>query len=327
LPDDFGYLNARIRHRRRQLLQEGFFREALNLSFSEIVKVLGETPYGADLTGEALSDVDRAVQVHLARTVADLPRLVSGRTRETVRLLLIGTDLVNVKTIIRAKREGRAAEEILGMLRGGTLPPGLYGPMIEAPDVAALAQVLALSGHPLVRALREAARAGGQPPEEETILDRAFYKALLRRSRELDQPYLARFVGFEIDALNLATAFKLPALGLQGSPERYFLPGGRQVGLPLFQRVAAGETAAMEELGNTDFARVAEVRDLAALERGLRCVLLEKAREGAKDALGAGLVIDYIERKEWEAGRIRLLARRAYYNLPSALVEPEVFCQ
>ena len=99
------------------------------------------------------------------------------------------------------------------------------------------------------------------------------------------------------------------------------------VDFALFQRLQTGELAAMAELADTDFGRVAEVRDLPALERGLQCVMLGKARESAKDALGAGLAIDYIQRKEWEAGRIRLLARRAYYDLPPAQVEKEVFCK
>jgi V/A-type H+-transporting ATPase subunit C len=325
--DDFGYLNARIRSRRRQLLHEGFFREALTLSFSEIVKVLGETPYGADLTGEALPDVDRAVRVHLSRTVKDLPHMVSGEAREAVSLLLMRADLADVKAILRGKREGKSPEEIMGSLGGGTLPQGFYSAMVEAPDVASLAQVLSIPRHPLARAIREASQTGGEPLAVEIALDRAFYAALLRRSRELDQPYLANFVSFEIDALNLETAFKLFTMGLEGSPDRYFLHGGRLAPSPLFQRVATGEVAAMEELGDTDFSRVAEVRDLPALERGLRCALLAKAREAAKDVLGAGLAIDYIQRKEWEAGRIRLLARRAYYSFPPDLVEQEVFCE
>ena len=327
MSDDFGYLNARIRSRRQQLLHEGFFREALTLSFSEMVKILGETPYGAELTGEDLSDVDRAVRGHLARTLNDLPRMVSGEAREAVSLLLMRADLANVKTILRGKMGGRSTEEILGTLGEGTLPRGFYSAMVEAPDVASLAQVLSIPKHPLARALREASQAGGEPLALETTLDRAFYTALLRRSRELDQPYLANFVGFEIDAINLGTAFKLFTTSLEGSPDRYFLQGGRRAPLPLFQRVATGEVAAMEELGDTDFGRVAEVRDLSALERGLRCVLLAKAREGAKDVLGAGLAIDYVQRKEWEAGRIRLLARRAYYKLPASLVEQEVLCE
>jgi len=325
--DDFGYLNARIRYRRRQLLQEGFFREALTLSFPEMVKVLGETVYGADLTGDSLPEVDRAVGVHLNRTVTDLPRIVSGEAREAVTLLLIRADLANVKTLLRGKREGRSAEEIIGSLSGGTLPKALYSTMVEAPDAASLAQVLSLPRHPLAKALRAASQANGEPLDMEITLDRSFYGALLRRSREMDQPYLASFVTFEIDALNLGTALKLFTMGLEGPQGRYFVEGGRVVPFSLFQRLATGEVAATEELGDTDFSRVAEVRDLSALERGLRCVMLAKAREGAKDLLGAGLVIDYIQRKEWEAGRIRLLARRAYYNLSPATVEQEVFCE
>jgi V/A-type H+-transporting ATPase subunit C len=325
--DDFGYLNGRIRCRRRELLHEGFFREALSLSFPELIKVLGETPYGANLTVDSLSDVDRAVRIHLDRTVTDLPRMVSGDARAAVSLLLMRKDLANVKTILQGKRAGRSNEEIMGSLGGGTLPRGFYSAMVETPDVASMAQVLSIPKHPLAGALREACQARGEPLDMETILDRAFYAALRRRSRELDQPYLADFIAFEIDALNLGTALKVFSAGLEVQLERYFIPGGRRVELTLFQRLSAGEVAAMEELGGTDFAQVTEARDLPALERGLGCALLAKAKEGAKDALGAGLAIDYIQRKEWEAGRIRLLARRAYYSFSPALVEQEVFCE
>ncbi|MEJ2428626.1 MAG: V-type ATP synthase subunit C, partial [Deltaproteobacteria bacterium] len=114
--------------------------------------------------------------------------------------------------------------------------------------------------------------------------------------------------------------------GFAGEPKRFFLEGGGYVSLSLFRRLMEGEVAALEELGNTAFHRVSEVRDLSALDRGLHCILLAKGREGAKDVLGAGLAVDYIQRKHWEGGRIRLLARRAYYNLPSSSVKQELFC-
>ena len=63
------------------------------------------------------------------------------------------------------------------------------------------------------------------------------------------------------------------------------------------------------------------------MERVLGCIILAKAHEGAKDLLGAGMANDYILHKEWEAGRIRLLARRSLFGLPSSAVEQEVFCQ
>jgi V/A-type H+-transporting ATPase subunit C len=327
MTDDFAYVNARIRARRSQLLPEGFFREALKLNFSELVKVLEESIYGPDLTGESLSDVDRAVLVHLDRTVAGLQRLVSGEARESVNLLLMQADLANVKTILRGKSAGWKADEIMERLVGGTLPRSLYSTMVEAPDPASLAQVLALRNHMLARALREASRAGREPLEAEVLLDQVFYGAVLRGARELDQPYLVDFIRFEIDASNLSTGVKLSSIGFEGLAERFFLKGGRLVSLSLFQRLAGGEVSGLQELSDSDFGPVAEARDLATLERSLRCLVLAKARAQSKDVLGPGLAIDYIRCKEWETSRIRLLARRAYYNLPAASVEQEVFCK
>ena len=87
-----------------------------------------------------------------------------------------------------------------------------------------------------------------------------------------------------------------------------------------------GEIGVLEELANTDFKGVAEVKDLTGLERGLRCILLANA-EGVRDVLGAGMAVNYIVHKQWEASRIRLLARRSFYGLPPETVEAEVFCR
>jgi V/A-type H+/Na+-transporting ATPase subunit C len=325
LTDDFGYLNARIRVRLSRMLPEGFFGEALNLSFPGLVRILAETIYGPDLTGEDLAAVDHAVRNHLHRTVGDLPRLVAGPAREAVNLLLLRADLANVKIILRGKQAGWSQEEILGSLDAGTIPRALYGVLVEAPDAAALAQLLTLPGHPLARALRRAVAAAREPLDLEIMIDREFYKAMLRRAQDLDQPYLASFMSFEIDAVNLTTALKLSVMGFTEELGRFFLPGGKRISRSLFEVLAAGELGVLEELENTDFKRVSEVKDLTALERGLRCTLLAKAREAVKDVLGVGMAIHYILQKEWEASRIRLLARRSFFELPPETVEAEVF--
>jgi V/A-type H+-transporting ATPase subunit C len=327
LTDDFGYLNARLRVRQSQMLPEGFFREALTLGFPELLKVLGESIYGPDLTGAELADVDRAVMVHLHRTVGDLPRLVAGPAREAVSLLLLRVDLANIKIILRGREAGWSSEEILGRLAAGTIPRGLYSVLAEAPDPASLAQLLALPGNPLARALRRAVAAAREPLALEIMIDREFYKAVQRRAQDLDQPYLAAFVRFEIDAVNLATGFKLSLMGITEELDRFFLPGGIHIRRPLFEELARGAAERLQELEYTDFQRVAAARDLTTLERGLRCVLLAKARAGVKDVLGAGMAINYILHKEWEASRIRLLARRSFFGLPPASFEAEVFCQ
>ncbi len=325
--DDFGYLNARIRVRRSELIPEVVFQEALNLSFPALVKVLAESIYGPDLTGGSLTDVDNAVSAHLRRRVADLPLLVSGKARDAVSLLLMRTDLFDLKTILRGKALGWSIDKIRAQLVAGTLPSRLYDMMVEAADAASLAQLLSLSNPLLATVLREASRADHEFLETEAHIDHLFYKAALDRCRDLDQPYLTVFIRFEIDALNLATAVKLFTIGFEGEPHPFFLEGGITVKLLSFHRLAKGEFAALQELSDGPFRRAAEAKDLSSLEWSLRCILLAKARESAVDVLGAGLAIDYIQRKEWEGARVRLLARRAYFNLSPALVEKEIFCQ
>lgn len=179
----FAYLNARVRSRRSQVVPESFFQQALNQSFSDFLRLLSETVYGADLVGETLADVDRAVANHLARTVGDLPGLVSGEMRELVSLPLLRADLVNLKAILRGKHTGKTPEEIKAGLVGGTLKEPLLNAMLQAPDAASVAQVLQVPGHPLAKALRNAVAGNPEPLALEVALDREFLRLPWRRPR------------------------------------------------------------------------------------------------------------------------------------------------
>lgn len=323
----FAYLNARIRSRRNQVVPEGFFQQALNQSFQEFLRSLSETIYAPDLVGDSLADVDRAVAVHYSRSVGDLPSLVTGELRDAVTLLQLRADLVNLKAILRGKVSGQAPEEIQAKLSGGTLPEVLINAMLQAPDAASVAQVLQLPTHPLAKALRDAVAKTQDPLELEITLDRQFFGYSLEKARKLREPFLASYLSLEVDTINLSSAFKLHALNAQGSAETYLVPGGSLVSAPLFSRVAAGDLGALEALSNTLLSGAVGAKDLGELERALRAALLKKAQQGGRDVLGAGLALDFIRAKEWEGARIRLLARRAFYNLPADAVKSEVFAQ
>ncbi len=325
MADDFGYLGARVRSRRGELLPESFFTEALSVGFSDYLRMLAETPYGAYLTGEALADVDRAVSELFRRRVADLEGLASGEAREALRLLFLRADLANVKAILRAKATGRPAEEVRARLLGGSLPEPVLAALLEAGDAAGMAQALVLPGHPLARALRRAAAEAADAFEAELLLDRYFLAELVREAGRYGGAF-AEYFKDELELTNLATAFKLAALGGAEEPERYYVPGGRYLNRALFARIAGGEVEAVDELQSTPLAPFAGVRDLAELERRARCFLLGRAARAATDVLGPGLVLDYVRRREWEGARVRLLARRAYYGLPAQAVEREVTC-
>lgn len=321
MADDFAYLNARVRVRRGTLLKESFFQEALDLSFADFLRLLSETVYGGELAGQGLPDVDRAVLRTQAKLVGDLPRLVTGEAREAVRLLLLRNDLHNLQALLRAKATGRPFEEVL--LLPGTLREEVWRQAYEAQDPAGMAQVLAVPGHPLARALRAVLRETQDLARVEALLAKRFFEDVAKAAKGLDQPALRDYLALEVDAENLRTAFKLQGSGL--APDAFFLKGAVRGPGPV--RPAHG--GGLRRIGRAfrhPFSGLSGVRDLKALERGLRCVLLKEAKKGVQDPLGVGLVLAYVKEREWEAVRLRLLARRAYFGLPRAQVEEEVVC-
>lgn len=322
MADDFGYLNARVRVRRASLLKESFFQEALDLAYPDFLRLLSESVYGQALSGQGLPEVDQAILRTQARWVGDLPKLASGEAREAVRLLLLRNDLANLQAILRARATGRPWEEVA--LLPGTLREGLWPQVYEAQDPAGMAQVLSLSGHPLARALRGVLRETQDLPRVEALLAKRFFEEVAKASKALEEPILRDYLALEVDAENLRTAFKLQGQNL--SPEAFFIRGGRFVDRLRFARVLEGDYAALDELSGTPLAGLAGVRELRDLERRLRCALLAEAKRGALDPLGAGLVLAYAKEREWEAMRLRLLARRAYFGLPRTQVEEEVVC-
>jgi len=322
MADDFGYLNARVRARRGTLLKESFFQEALDLSFPDFLRLLSESAYGQDLAGQGLSHVDRAIAQGQARLLGDLPRLVTGEAREAVRLLLLRQDLANLQALLRAKATGRPLEEV--PLLPGTLKEELWRQAHEAQDAAGMAQVLSVPGHPLARALRGVLRETQDLLRVEALLAKRFFEDVAKGAKALEEPALRDYLALEVDAENLRTAFKLR--GQEVNPEALFIRGGRFVDRVRFARLLEGDYAALDELSGTPLGELAGVRDLRELERRLRCLLLKAARKGATDPLGAGLVLAYVKEREWEAMRLRLLARRAYFGLPRAQVEEEVTC-
>lgn len=322
MADDFGYLNARVRARRAGLLKESFFQEALDLSYPDFLRLLSESVYGQELSGQALPEVDRAISRTQARLVGDLPRLVSGEAKEAVRLLLLRNDLTNLQAVLRAKATGRPFEEVL--LLPGTVPEVLWRQAYEAQDAQGMAQVLSVPGHPLARALRGVLRETQELGRVEALLAKRFFEGVVKAAKALEAPALRDYLTLEVDAENLRTAFKLQ--GQDVAPEGLFIRGGRFLDRVRFARLLEGDYAVLDELSGTPFAPLAGARDLKELERRLRCVLLREARKGAADPLGVGLVLAYVKEREWEAMRLRLLARRAYFGLPRAQVEEEVVC-
>lgn len=335
MSSDFGYINARIRGMKAKLLETEFYTQALaDSDFRAFTGTVAQTPYVSDLeeaqsreTGLAV--MDRAVAENFRRTARSILDFSDGRPHELLTLFVLSYDLLNLKTLARAKHAGRDAESAMQVvLPAGELRPALIETLAAAPDLPAMAQALAVTGHPLSRAFNAAVRryaSEGELYALELTLDRAYYKALLEGLDEYDAPReLRRHVRREIDATNLRTALKLR--GKVVPSEELFVPGGAEIDKGLFDAIVSDTSkSGLAALAGGSFAEVANTDSLSEADAVIRRVLDRSARRVAQsDPLGPGVALDFLRRKESEAARLRLLARGKYYDVPREQLEREL---
>lgn len=335
MSSDFGYINARVRGMRAELLGPEFYNEALNASdFRAFTSSLGQSPYTRDLEEaqarrSGLGMVDAALGRNFYETTRSILNFSDGHAHRLIALLLLRYDLSNLKSIARAKHAGREAEDIQeALFPAGDLRPALLENLATASDIPAVAQALAVTGHPLSRAFN---RASGEYASEgdlyalELSLDRAYYAALLQEVAAANPPRdFVRHIQREIDATNLRTALKLR--GTSETPEEFYVPGGREISRTLFANIASSDAqAGLGELSSTTFSEVAETDTLSGAEEAIRANLDRSAKRLAlADPLGIGVVLRFLREKESEAARLRLLARGKFYGVPREQLEKEL---
>lgn len=334
---DFGYINARVRGLKSRLLGPDFYAQSLgDASFQAFVGTLAQTGYGRDLEetqaqAGGLPAVDAALASSFRRTSRSLLAFSSGWPHELIALLLRRYDLANIKAVARAKHSGRPAEEAqAALLPAGELKPALLEALVQAPDIAAMGQVLGVAGHPLASAVRRAARdyaESGDLFDFELALDRAYHASVMETADELPLPPKFRaFLELEVAATNLRTALKLR--GSDSSGNDLFVKGGKGAGQQrvIFDAIVASTgREGLAVLAGTRFAAVADTGSLGEADAAIRAVLdAEVRRHAAGDPLGPFVVLDYLRRLEGEMARLRLLARGKYYDVPRQRLEQEL---
>lgn len=335
MSSDFGYINARVRGLSAKLLEPEFYTQALQDSdFSAFSSTLAQSPYSRELEeaqarGTGLAAIDAALARNFYATTRSILNFSDGRAHDLIALILRRYDLANLKAIARAKHAGRDPQDVeAALMPAGELKPALLDAMASAPDLPAVAQMLAVTRHPLARPFSRAVRqyaSDGDLYALELALDRAYFQGVFESLERFDAPdAFVRHMRREVDATNLRTALKLRGRAATTTSEELFVRGGKEISKPTFDALLAGE-GGLSALQGTSFAEAADAATLAEAERVIRAVLDKSARRVAqRDPLGIGVVLWFLRRKEAEAARLRLLARGKFYDVPRADLEREL---
>jgi len=324
MADDYGYINARIKMMRTQLLGDRALEAALGAqSYPEFLRLLSESELSGDLAaataqGAGLPELDQGLSKNFFENVEKVYRLADGDAKTEIGVLLQKWDLVNLKSIARGLTSGRSGEQLsASLIPGGTIPMTTLQTALQGGDLSAAATALTLTGHPLAPAFREgvsAYSASNKLIDLEIALDQAYYRYALRVSRNTA---LRRYLSQEVDVTNALTSRSLRGVG--ANPALY-VEGGRNIDAGTFARLTEGDPS-----GAGEMAPILEAAGPAEAERAARDVLDNAARNAAAgDPLGVGVAIDYLRRKEQEIAKLRLIGRGKFYNVPNEQIRQEV---
>jgi V/A-type H+-transporting ATPase subunit C len=319
----YGYINGRVRMMRVGLVDARTLDDVQNtLNYQEFLRQISETPLREDLgdataQGAGLGQLDEALSRNYLKAISHLRSIATGQPAREIEALLLRYDLQNVKTLVRGVQTGRAADDIVaGLIPAGTLPWSVLQAAAQSADVGSLAQTLTVAGGKIGQILRAAVGAGASSLLDlEVALDQGYYRAVLSGVRGTN---VRRYFTREIDVRNLLIARQLRGT----APNvRYFIPGGRDVSEADFLRIAGGDNS----VSAPDLGAILEAGDLGSAEAIARRLLDEASRNVAMaDALGPGVALDYLRRKEQEIARMRLIGRAKYYGLSKEELQKEL---
>ena len=350
----YGYSNARVRAMRPHLLSRRQAEDMLKVKTNAAVaEYLSRTGYRDDFTGMGakISDEERvelAVSKNFARTAQKLLRITPKSSQMALRAFLGRYDILNIKTILLARKLGKGKQETEHLLiPAGSLTKREMEGMISAKTADELYEALRgsefgakfLTSASIKHIPKSEIRALLQKPEEGKLdallsaLDSYYYEvaASAVSGGEKDLTIIIGLIRSEADAKNSITAMRLKKSGAdRGIIMKSMVQGGNFTELQLGKMASAKgvpEIAALASsffisaTGKGEFAEAeAEYKKDGSLshfevvfEHSLARRSLHALR---RSMMSLGAIIGFLFLKEEEMNNIRKIVRGKALGLP-----------
>jgi len=337
----YGYSNARVNGMKGLLLKQSEIDELLKVkSIDAVVELLERTHYKDDLVSLSLlyrgsTLVELVAGKHFARIARKIVKITPKSDRKYVEAILKRWDLLNLKTIITAKRLGKKFEEIKAYLVPvGNLSENDFERLAKADERAIfdeiqrtdfgkemLSQSTALLTGEMMKMFKDALKSMDSFMQLQTLLDAYMYVYIDRNlsGGSKDVGIIRKIFRKEIDATNIAMIERLKARKFDKEKvKKYLIKGGTLSDFDMNNLIEAKDfnevvTAARSKIPGLE---TKEVKDIVELE-----ILLEKAIAREKihafylSTLSIGTLLGFLLLKETEMDNLGKIAKSKEYNL------------
>lgn len=318
----YPYTFARISAMKGKLVKPADYQKLLKMPLAEIGKFLEEGEYKKEIDTLAVQHsgvelLGRALDQHFTNIVQKLRRISDEELVLLMDAYLLRRDVANLKTMLRGKQQGLAAEQIRQTLQpGGVLSPRVVDQLLNAQNHEELIRLITGLGVPEL--------TGALSQDAERILDATYYRRLLElatRSPRQGQRF-TNFLLNELDNRNLFTMLRLRQAGLQVAEiQKHLLPQGRRFKLPYLLSLAAmSDDTLTDALASRKI--TLDLQQIATLEVQHAKMLLDSAMLLLhQHPLSVDVIIGFLFAKEVELRNLRMIITGKHLGVNEQFLE------
>lgn len=330
------YVCTRMRMRKAKLLPKEEYMRMLNMSVSEITRIIGESEYKQEIdelgtTFKGIDLIEVGLSWNLAKEYQKIQEITPGNLKQFTQVYLRRWDIQNVLTILRGKMQGEKPGKIKEILiPAGSLDKIILDRMLSEESSDRIIEMLKTHRmYPVLAREYPAAKESGSFSHMENEIYKHLYANIIADAKsgvKGGASFLA-YIQLEIDIKNVKTLFRLRADNLEEDARDMFIPGGS---LSLLNFTSMNNIKDLNEfidmiraniMNDTLHSLLDELKGNKSahdIEARLTRVQLEQMEKLSKrNPFSIHPILVYLEKKKYEVFNLRALARGKESKLPS----------
>lgn len=339
MPEDIGYINARIRGMKSRLLSEEKYNELLSKkSFSEFVEGLKDTPYRDFLPPSypepSLKEILEGMNSEVIECINKIIKFAEGKKGDLLSYIFQRFTLANIRALIRGKIKRVPVEEIKeALLPIHPLDMPKIEELLKKENAFEIIQLLvtwrikmpfSLTTE-ILKMIKEE-----NLPEIEFYFEKEYFENIIRKlGNSPDDKTILHILKFWIDMRNIIGSLLLLKYNIKPAGKIKYLEGG-YVDERILKKLSESENLeqGISILSITPYRKILSnrERDISALERRFEESLTLWAIKGfLKDPLSISLPIAYIFSKYNELVNLRIIVYGIDQEVPPSEIKKYLF--